>query len=231
MGGFTQDVVENLRSVSQDFGCTDYAGEWRVNWCPQGRFHSGIDLAANLGQLVYTTRSGVVTVVGINYLGPYAVGIKTDEGPFLVFGHLNTAAVKVGDRVTAGQVIGACGTRGNSSGPHVHFAARTDAATEDVWSNRTDTRILDPTPYLTLKEDDMTPAQEAKLDQALSLLGPISQKVDFLMNDMVGGTEDNANGVAAVVHRIEAAVKNSGGGQAIPQDVQDAIRTLANHLK
>lgn len=163
MGGFQQDVVENLRSVTQGFGCSDYSGEWYVDWCPAHRFHSGIDLAATLGQRVHTTRPGVVTAVGINYLGPFAVGIRADEGKYLVFGHLDTAAVKVGDRVTAGQAIGTCGTRGNSSGPHVHFAVRLDQATEDVTPHTQDGRILDPTPWLTTQGEDMTPEEHNML--------------------------------------------------------------------
>ncbi|WP_010202257.1 M23 family metallopeptidase [Salinibacterium sp. PAMC 21357] len=50
------------------------------------------------------------------------ITIRGDDGVFALVAHVKqrSAIVRVGDRVTAGQTIGACGNSGNSSEPHVH---------------------------------------------------------------------------------------------------------------
>ncbi|WP_122943492.1 M23 family metallopeptidase [Brachybacterium sp. EE-P12] len=52
-----------------------------------------------------------------------AAGAGSADGPVAVLAHLRrgSPAVRVGERVRAGQVLGQCGNSGNSSDPHVHF--------------------------------------------------------------------------------------------------------------
>jgi murein DD-endopeptidase MepM/ murein hydrolase activator NlpD len=47
--------------------------------------------------------------------------IKTSSGHVIYYTHMATVNVKVGQNVTAGQVIGTSGNTGCSSGPHLHF--------------------------------------------------------------------------------------------------------------
>lgn len=49
------------------------------------------------------------------------VKVKGDDGHTYIYGHLNERAVKTGDKVSAGTLLGYSGTTGNSSGPHLHF--------------------------------------------------------------------------------------------------------------
>jgi hypothetical protein len=89
------DVAPDLSVVTQAFGCTSFAGEFRVDRsvCSTGFFHAGIDLSAAdcCERPLFTSRDGVVQAVGgfagSGGLGPNAVCIKSDEGPFLIFGH------------------------------------------------------------------------------------------------------------------------------------------------
>ncbi len=57
--------------------------------------------------------------------GNHVVIAATDAGPFVLLAHLRSGSVcvRVGDRVRAGEMIGACGNSGNSTQPHVHVQA------------------------------------------------------------------------------------------------------------
>ncbi len=89
-----------------------------------GRSHQGIDIAATYGSAVRASDGGVVTWVG--YDGGYGKLIKIDHGANFVsyYGHLSKYNVKVGQKVFKGEKIGAVGSTGNSTGPHLHFEIR-----------------------------------------------------------------------------------------------------------
>jgi murein DD-endopeptidase MepM/ murein hydrolase activator NlpD len=89
-----------------------------------GRSHTGVDIAASYGASVKAADGGVVTWVG--YEGGYGKLIKIDHGGNYVtyYGHLSKYSVKVGQKVYKGQKIGAVGSTGNSTGPHLHFEIR-----------------------------------------------------------------------------------------------------------
>ncbi len=84
-------------------------------------FHDGIDIAARYGNGVYAYTDGRVVQAGWN--GGYGRSILIDHGNGLKtrYGHLSKIYIKVGQRVRTGQTIGAIGSTGNSTGPHLHF--------------------------------------------------------------------------------------------------------------
>ncbi|APU42582.1 M23 family metallopeptidase [Streptomyces sp. NPDC056254] len=87
--------------------------------------HTGIDFHAASGTSVHAVGFG--TVVEAGWGGAYGnnVVIKHNDGTFTQYGHLSSLSVSVGQQVTPGQQIGLSGSTGNSSGPHLHFEART----------------------------------------------------------------------------------------------------------
>ena len=105
--------------------------------CPYGRKgsawvggrHRGVDFAAPAGTTVRAPWGG--TVVGIGTWGPafgaYSPVIDFDRLPdgrpgwWGVLAHLQMTYLSVGDRVEAGQRVGRVGSRGNVTGPHLHF--------------------------------------------------------------------------------------------------------------
>ena len=83
--------------------------------------HTGIDIASNQGTAVYASDGGTVTLAGWN--GGYGNCIMIDHGNGYVtlYGHLSSISVSVGQTVSQGTTIGAVGSTGNSTGPHLHF--------------------------------------------------------------------------------------------------------------
>lgn len=90
--------------------------------------HSGIDFAAPQGTPVKSAGSG--TVVEAGWGGAYGnnIVVKHDDGHYTQYGHLSKMDASVGQRVSSGQDIGRVGSTGNSTGPHLHFEARTSPA-------------------------------------------------------------------------------------------------------
>ena len=89
--------------------------------------HEGIDMAAPLDTPITSVYGGVVEEVAENSRSGAYVQIKHTKSDGTVFHsaylhqYMNKIKVKVGDTVTAGQVIGAVGNNGWSTGPHLHF--------------------------------------------------------------------------------------------------------------
>lgn len=97
------------------------------------RQHDGYDLCANTGagSNIYASASGTVSVAG--WYGGYGKCVVIDHGGGLqsLYGHLSDISVKTGAKVRVGQKIGAEGSTGNSTGPHLHFEVRKDGTAVD----------------------------------------------------------------------------------------------------
>lgn len=121
--------------ITQPFGPSAYPFEPAFGGYPH--FHTGIDLAGPLGSPIVAAASGVVAAATVSTVGYGNHVIIAHAGGLLtLYGHLETMLVKVGDVVTAGQVIGLLGSTGNSTGPHCHFEVRIGG------------QPVDPTPFL-----------------------------------------------------------------------------------
>ncbi|GAA2091890.1 M23 family metallopeptidase [Streptomyces albiaxialis] len=87
--------------------------------------HTGIDFHAGMNTPVKSVAAGEVVEAGNGGAYGNNIVIKHEDGTYTQYGHLNSIGVSVGQSVTAGQQIGLSGSTGNSSGPHLHFEART----------------------------------------------------------------------------------------------------------
>ena len=89
-------------------------------------FHTGQDLAAPTGTPVLATFQGTVAFVGVD--GGYGnlVRVRHASGVETYYAHLSAFNVQVGDRVQTGEPVGAVGSTGNSTGPHLHLEVRVD---------------------------------------------------------------------------------------------------------
>ena len=88
------------------------------------RFHGGIDIAAPAGTPVTATSAGRVSIAG--WSGGYGILVSIAHGGSVEtrYAHLSAVAVRPGDSVSQGQVIGYIGSTGRSTGPHLHYETR-----------------------------------------------------------------------------------------------------------
>jgi murein DD-endopeptidase MepM/ murein hydrolase activator NlpD len=93
--------------------------------------HTGLDFRAATGDPVRATANGKVASSG--WAGGYGRMVEIDHGNGLStrYGHLSEIGVKVGDTIKIGQVIGAVGSTGRSTGPHLHYETRIDGEAVD----------------------------------------------------------------------------------------------------
>jgi murein DD-endopeptidase MepM/ murein hydrolase activator NlpD len=89
--------------------------------------HSGVDFRAPSGSSVVAVGAGTVVEAGWDGAYGNSVVIRMNDGTYTQYGHLSSIGVFAGQQVTPGQQIGLSGSTGNSTGPHLHFEARTTA--------------------------------------------------------------------------------------------------------
>ena len=89
-----------------------------------GRLHAGIDIAGPIGTPIWAAKAGSVVVAGSQ--SGYGTTVVLDHGGGMttLYGHQSRLAVRTGQTVRQGQVIGYVGNTGQSTGPHLHFETR-----------------------------------------------------------------------------------------------------------
>ena len=122
--------------------------------------HRGLDLVGKDYTIddIVSYANGTVNMVtngygngqgeGVNWAYGNFVKIINDDGTVCLYAHMEYTSVKVGQRVSKGQVIGRMGNSGNSFGGHLHWEYWTK---NDYYSN------IDPSPYLQPKEPIVLP--------------------------------------------------------------------------
>ena len=117
--------------------------------------HRGLDLVGPNYTLddIVSYANGTVNMVtngygngkgeGVNWAYGNFVKIINDDGTVCLYDHMEYTSVKVGQRVSKGQVIGRMGNSGNSFGGHLHW---------EFWSCNDYYKNIDPSPYLSPKE-------------------------------------------------------------------------------
>ncbi len=97
----------------------------------QWRQHNGVDYAAPTGTPVRTVGDGVVEFAGVQRGYGNVIEVKHRDGKSTLFAHLSKIGVKQGQKVEQGDVIGAVGSTGYSTGPHLHFEFRINGVHHD----------------------------------------------------------------------------------------------------
>ena len=88
-----------------------------------GRTHEGVDMFAPYGTPTFAVADGVIYRVYNNPIGGLSINLIDDDGNMYYYTHLASVSVQSGQKIGAGQVIGAVGTSGNAAGtpPHLHW--------------------------------------------------------------------------------------------------------------
>ncbi len=114
-------IRPNGGAVSTVFGVRRYYnGKFAQNY-----YHRGVDYAGGQGSAVVAPAAGRIALVGRTSEGfrlhGNTIGIDHGQGVLSIFIHLSRIHVREGDMVRAGQHIGAVGSTGISTGPHLHW--------------------------------------------------------------------------------------------------------------
>lgn len=113
--------------------------------CPYGyricpfhgeEYHNGCDIGAGYGTAILAAKSGTVIQAGWNGGYGISVMIQHEGGTVTLYGHMCDWNVSAGQQVSQGQVIGWCGSTGNSTGAHIHYSMYQGSS------------LMDPLPYL-----------------------------------------------------------------------------------
>ncbi|MHB8589101.1 MAG: M23 family metallopeptidase [Candidatus Dormibacteraceae bacterium] len=117
--------------ISQRFGCTNFELEPYDPFCPGRHVHTGVDLAAPMGAAVHSASEGIAHVgFDPKGAGTYVV-VTVDAHVHVFYCHLSAVRAVNDQAVSAGDIIGALGQTGLSTGPHVHFEVQVDGSSVD----------------------------------------------------------------------------------------------------
>jgi murein DD-endopeptidase MepM/ murein hydrolase activator NlpD len=104
-------------------------GERTDPFSGEGAMHTGVDISAPTGTLVRTTADGIVTFAGWNNSGYGQLVIVDHGGGFeTYYAHLSRFAVVDGQEVRRGDQVGAVGSTGRVTAPHLHYEVRIGGA-------------------------------------------------------------------------------------------------------
>jgi murein DD-endopeptidase MepM/ murein hydrolase activator NlpD len=127
VGGWS-NAGQCLKVTVKSLGTGKFIWPTNSHWIsgnPYAWWHRGIDLSGNLGDPVYAVDTGTVVWAGPNSWG-YGNMIMLDHGNGwqTLYAHLSQIYVRCGTQIYQGATIGAVGSTGHSTGPHLHFETR-----------------------------------------------------------------------------------------------------------
>jgi murein DD-endopeptidase MepM/ murein hydrolase activator NlpD len=98
-----------------------------INGEPKAQ-HSGADYEASAGTPVRSMARGTVVLTGEHFFAGRSVYVDHGGGLITMYFHLERIGVREGQRLEAGEVLGAVGATGRVTGPHLHFGVRLGGA-------------------------------------------------------------------------------------------------------
>jgi murein DD-endopeptidase MepM/ murein hydrolase activator NlpD len=131
--------------------------------------HLGVDYAAPTGTPVRTIGDGVVEFAGVQRGYGNVIYIRHRGNQTTVFAHLSRIGVRQGQKVNQGDWIGAVGSTGASTGPHLHFEFRDNGVHQDPLVIARQSESIPINPSARARFDVLAQLQRVKLDAAASV--------------------------------------------------------------
>lgn len=117
-------LASNLRKKSNETKAGGYIWPTSARRITQyfGWRHNGLDIAGPIGTSIFAAKNGKVITAGWNRggYGNYII-LQHSDGTKTLYAHMTKLYVNVGEQIEQGTVIGAMGSTGRSTGPHLHF--------------------------------------------------------------------------------------------------------------
>ena len=135
----------------------------------RNRAHLGVDYAAPTGTPVRTIADGVVSFAGWQRGYGNVIEVSHRDNKSTLFAHLSRINVKKGQRVEQGEFIGAVGSTGMSTGPHLHFEFRDNGVHQDPLAIARKSENIPISPALRARFDAVAQQQRVELDAAATL--------------------------------------------------------------
>jgi murein DD-endopeptidase MepM/ murein hydrolase activator NlpD len=130
LAGIPQYRPANVEMLTSSYGVR------RDPFTGAAAFHAGLDFRGPVGAPIYAAAKGKVSYVGQRSGYGNVVEISHGNGLVTRYAHMSHFASRVGEEVAPGDVIGAIGSTGRSTGPHLHFEVRING------------RAVNPRPFL-----------------------------------------------------------------------------------
>jgi murein DD-endopeptidase MepM/ murein hydrolase activator NlpD len=130
LSGIPQVMPADIRMISSGFGYRSdpFTGE--------GAMHKGLDFRGPVGSPIHAAAKGKVSFVGTKSGYGNVMEVSHGNGMVTRYAHMSAFRARIGQEVAAGDVIGAIGSTGRSTGPHLHFEVRVND------------RAVNPRPFL-----------------------------------------------------------------------------------
>ncbi len=144
--GYKERTYELLWPIANTYVTSGF-GELRESGL---RYHSGIDISANVGTDVYVAADGIVMdTYESKARGVYLIIYHSELGISTIYEHLDKILVHCNQTVKRGDIVARSGNSGSSTGPHLHFGVMYGKATNpdyDLWytANPTAKNCFDP---------------------------------------------------------------------------------------
>lgn len=135
----------------------------------QRKAHLGVDYAAPTGTPVRAVGDGVVTFAGWQRGYGNVIEIQHKDRESTLYAHLSRIDVSRGQRVDQGVRIGAVGSTGVSTGPHLHFEFKVNNQHQDPLTIARQAENIPLNPALRARFDEVAQLQRQQLDAAATL--------------------------------------------------------------
>lgn len=132
----------------------------------QRKPHLGVDFAAPTGTPVRTVGDGVVSFAGWQRGYGNVIEIQHRDRKATLYAHLSRIDVRKGQRVGQGDLIGAVGSTGASTGPHLHFEFKDNGVHQDPLEVARKAETIPLAAHLRGAFDQVAAAQRSKLEAA-----------------------------------------------------------------